>query len=277
MFAGIVLYNPDLDRLQQNVFAILPQVKQLLLVDNGSSNYAAILDLFETYPNIKIIHFECNKGVAAAQNVICEFAKRQGHEWAITLDQDSVSPNNLVSEYYKILGMDYLGMICPKIVDRNFGEIYVSENEQNIVEVDECIASASAIRISAWEKVGGFYEPLFIDKVDFDICQSLRECGYKIMRTNRVQLLHEVGHSRIVHYVGKDWLLLNHSPLRYYYIIRNAFIIGRRHGDMDRLIFRSLRTFYQVLRYEDCKLKKAKMMLIGFYHGIIGKEGKYGK
>ena len=277
MFAGIVLFNPDLNRLLQNVSAILPQVKQLLLVDNGSDNYLKILDLFKNVSKINTIHFDCNLGIAAAQNRICQFAKENGYEWAITLDQDSVCPDNLVLEYSKLLNMANVGIISPIIVDRNFGVIYESETEEEIDEIEECIASASAIRISAWEEVNGFYDPLFIDNVDFDICQSLRKCGYKIIRTNRVFLLHEVGHSRIVHYAGKDWILLNHSPLRYYYIIRNAFILGRRHGGLARFILRDMRIFYQVMRYEDNKCEKAKKMMLGFIHGIIGKEGKYGK
>lgn len=277
MFAGIVLFNPDLNRLLQNVSAILPQVKQLLLVDNGSDNYLKILDLFKNDSKINTIHFDCNLGIAAAQNRICQFAKENGYEWAITLDQDSISPIGLVEEYEKLIIDPSVGMVSPRIIDKNFGEIYIKENVSEVEEIKECIASASAIRISAWKEVGGFYEPLFIDKVDFDICQSLREAGYIILRTNRVKLLHEVGHSSIVHYAGKDWQLLNHSPLRYYYIIRNAFIVGRRHGGLARYILRDVRVFYQVTRFEDNKLEKAKKMLLGFIHGLIGKEGKYGK
>ena len=36
--AGIVTYNPNMKRLIENVNAILPQVEQVILVDNGSAN-----------------------------------------------------------------------------------------------------------------------------------------------------------------------------------------------------------------------------------------------
>lgn len=35
--AGIVLYNPDSERLAENIKAARPQVEQIILVDNGTS------------------------------------------------------------------------------------------------------------------------------------------------------------------------------------------------------------------------------------------------
>ena len=34
--AGIVLYNPDIERLRENIAAIAPQVDTLLFIDNAS-------------------------------------------------------------------------------------------------------------------------------------------------------------------------------------------------------------------------------------------------
>lgn len=280
MIAGIVLYNPDISRLQQNIDAILPQVDKLVLIDNGSENIDKVQMLLgQCYENNKtqLLLLGENLGIAVAQNRICQYAKQNGYKWAITLDQDSVSPNNLVEEYKKIISDPYVGMICPKITDRNFGEIYDGLVHEDIEEVPQCIASASAIRISVWEEVGGFYEPLFIDSVDFDICWSIREHGYKIIRNNKVVLLHEVGYSRVVHFAGKTRQIYNHSPLRYYYMMRNGFIVGRRHHRLLRSLRASVRLVYQINRYESNRYEKNKMLFIGFFHGFIGKTGKYGK
>lgn len=278
--AGIVLYNPDIPRLQQNIDAILPQVEKLILVDNGSKNIDKVqilLGQFYETKKIQLLLLGDNLGIAKAQNEICRWAQNNGDEWAITLDQDSVCPTNLVKEYEKLIHDSEIGMICPKVIDRNFGEITYGIEHKGIEEVPQCIASASAIRISAWEEVGGFYEPLFIDDVDFDICWSLREHGYKILRNNNVELLHEVGHGHIEHFAGKDRLILNHTPLRYYYKMRNSFIVGRRHHRLYKNLRASLRLVYQINRYEKNRFAKNKMLFIGFWHGIICKTGKYGK
>ena len=47
VLAGIVLYNPDLERLSENVSAIIPQVDILLLVDNKSNNINEIISLYK--------------------------------------------------------------------------------------------------------------------------------------------------------------------------------------------------------------------------------------
>lgn len=277
MIAGIVLYNPELKRLEENVNAILPQVDILLLVDNGSYNIQQIKERYQSIQGVRIIQLGSNKGIAAAQNRICELTRNEGYEWVITLDQDSVAPQGLVVEYEKMIADSNVAMVCPRIIDRNFGEIEDGKKHEGIEEVLTCIASASAIRISAWEEVGGFFEPLFIDKVDFDMCYSLHEHGYKILQTNNVNLLHEVGHGQLEFFAGKQRLILNHSPLRYYYIMRNGFIVGRRHHMLWKHLRANIRLVYQINRYESGRWEKNIMLLKGFLDGLIGKEGKYGE
>jgi rhamnosyltransferase len=39
---GIVSFNPDIDLLQSNIEAIINQVEQIYVVDNGSDNVSAV-------------------------------------------------------------------------------------------------------------------------------------------------------------------------------------------------------------------------------------------
>ena len=50
--AGIVLYNPDIKRLEENISAIAPQVNELILIDNSSKNIDEIAELTAKYENI---------------------------------------------------------------------------------------------------------------------------------------------------------------------------------------------------------------------------------
>lgn len=205
-------------------------------------------------------------------------AKNDGYKWVVTLDQDSVAPPNLVDEYLKHINTPNLGMICCKIIDRNFGERqYDKSHAKGVEDVELCITSASAIKIDAWEQVGGFCEKMFIDAVDFDMCFSLKENGYRIIRTNDVKLLHEVGHSRKVTFLGREELVFNHNPLRCYYMIRNGILLGKRHHQLLRQIGLAIKRMILVNIYEDNRLNKNKMIFKGFYHAIMGKYGKYGK
>ena len=47
--AGIVLYNPDLGRLKENIESICKQVDKVILIDNGSDNIRSNKEIFELY------------------------------------------------------------------------------------------------------------------------------------------------------------------------------------------------------------------------------------
>ena len=42
IYAGIVTFNPDIERLKENVCAICIQVPEVVIFDNGSSNFVDI-------------------------------------------------------------------------------------------------------------------------------------------------------------------------------------------------------------------------------------------
>lgn len=277
IIAGIITYNPDLERLEVNINAILREVDKLVLIDNDSTNIFDINQLMVNYPTIEVIRNLENKGVAKALNQEAEYALNNGYEWLLSLDQDSVVPQNFIMEYMKYISIENVGMICCKIIDRNFGELKCEQvNRSGIEYVNTCITSASMIRVTAWQNVCGFSDDMFIDSVDFDMCYSLIEKGYKILRTNNVALLHEVGHSRKVHFCGKEELVFNHSPFRCYYIIRNTIYLGRKHRNISLLkqFLLASKRFILVLSFEVNKIEKFKSMIKGFYHGFTIKIEK---
>ena len=245
-----------------------------MLVENGSSDITYLKELEDE--KIELIVNEENMGIAYALNQVMQFAHDNGYEWALTLDQDSVVPPDLIEKYMKLTSIDKVGMICCKIVDRNFGETTEQKSKTSgYEEVPMCITSASMLNWKAWKEVGGFAEEFFIDAVDFDMCLLLREHGYKIIRTYDTQLLHEVGHSQIRKLFGKEYLVYHHSPLRYYYMVRNGLYLGKRHHFVVHSTIRAFRQIAMALIYEDRKKEKLTMMAKGFWHAIIGRYGKY--
>ena len=276
VIASIVTYNPDIQRLLQNIQAILPQVTEIIIVDNASINLMDIHSLIEKiHESIFVLENKTNKGIATALNQAARYSLSKGYEWLITLDQDSVAPSNLISTYSVISNCNNIGIIGCKIVDRNFGVLGKERfKTEGFEEVPTCITSASMMNLTIWEEVGGFNEDMFIDSVDFDICLSMREHGYKIIKTYDTALLHEVGHSEIRKLFGKEYQIYHHSPLRYYYMIRNGIYLGKRHHFTFKATLCAIRLFILVLLYEQNKIEKAKKMLLGFYHASINRYGK---
>ena len=171
--AGIVLFNPDINRLKENISAVIVQCSHVYLVDNGSKNIDTVFELLKRFnqSRITVISNTENLGIAKALNQLTVAAQEDGFRWILTLDQDSVSPPNIVEEFVKYANNQNVGMLCPVIYDRNKG--VVVEAKDGYKEIDECITSGSLLNISAWENIGGFDETMFIDGVDFDICYRL--------------------------------------------------------------------------------------------------------
>lgn len=266
ILAGIVVFNPDPERLRENYAAIKDQVETVVVYDNGG------LDPGFFDESIARLGDGSNAGIAYALNAICEYAEKEGFEWAITLDQDSVTPKTLIGAYSAVLdycehtGIDNVGMVCPTILDRNYGSMSYDTGALGITEeTDACITSGSMINISAWKAAGGFWNALFIDMVDFDICWSLKERGYRIIRLNDQILLQEIGHARRVRLFGKDEVVYNHSPLRCYYMVRNTLAVGRKHGRRKQCRRWALKRILLVNLFEKGRIAKDWMILKGIF------------
>ena len=267
--AGIVIFNPDINRLKENISAVIVQCAHVYLVDNGSNNIDEVKKLLNQYNHSKVsvlCNME-NQGIAKALNQLASEAQKGGFDWILTLDQDSVAPSNIIEEFEKYTNNLNTGMLCPVICDRNKG--VVVEAKDNYKEIDECITSGSLLNIKAWRKIGGFDESMFIDGVDFDICYRLRKNGYKILCIQSVVLLHELG--RIVYHRFIFWKVLvkNHSAFRKFYIARNTVYLARKeHTNIIKAILQNVKHFLIVVCYEDDKWKKSKKILQGTIDGF---------
>lgn len=268
VLAGIVLFNPDIERLQQNINAIKGQVDKLILVDNGSTDtqYKKLLDISD----VEYVGNDSNKGIAFALNQILQYAYDNDYSWALTLDQDSVVAQNLMSVYSGIAKKDEVGIVCCKTIDRNFTELHQNEIEPDR-EVRYCITSASLTNVEAWKKTGGFDESMFIDWVDWDICIALRHHGYKIIKTDRTHILHELGTNTRIKRVGKyQFLILNRSSFRYYYVSRNWIYLGRKWKE-ENLTVKLLQVIKMLLIamvYESNKWENLKAFVKGTLDGF---------
>lgn len=274
IYAGIVLYNPDLQRLKMNIDALIMECafQNIIIVDNGSSNVNEINRFLSDYDIVRYIRNQANKGIACALNQICMEVWLCGGEWCLTLDQDSVISSGLINEYMKYVSYENVGLISCRIEDRNFGRMY-TKSDVGYEFIKSCITSSSFISMRIWEKVGGFNEDLFIDGVDFDYCIRLVKANYKILRTNNVALIHEVGHGRRVTLLGHTALVLNHVPWRYYYIARNYLFLGICHGQKLKWSIEVFKRILLVLIYERDKCSKLSYMIKGINHAIKGHLG----
>ena len=247
IIAGIVTYEPDIERLRENLEAISRQVPKVFIYDNGSSNSEAIAVLAGTSANTEVIYGETNDGIAAALNRLAKASLDRGATLLLTLDQDSISSPAMVATL-EIEIAEGIGMVTPYIVDRNkqsiedFRHLKLPRLERYRQPARRgAITSGAIVDLTAWRRVGGFDELFFIDYVDYDFNQRLMDAGYSILRVNTAALLHEVGRASPtwLRVPRKDlsgrwhverFFAFGHSPNRCYYKARNRILFTRKHG-----------------------------------------------
>jgi rhamnosyltransferase len=289
--AGIVLYNPEIKRLRENVAAIQKQVDSIILIDNCSKNSDYILKEYEQFNDIVIIKNNENKGIAFALNQICDKAIDMGFDWVLLLDQDSVCSPNIISTFEKYILEKDVALLTPYIVDINkisleeYEKIKLSETSL----VDWAITSGSLIKLSVWKKIGGFYNELFIDAVDIDYSRKLEINGYKQLRVNKEYLLQEVGRAEPTPIIRlhkdnagkwtvKRYFRTNHSLLRQYYMTRNNIILAkkyRRYKSIWKGVIFVIIMSLPKLFVEKNKMKLFKTLVKGFYDGYKFKVENY--
>lgn len=244
--AGITLYEPEPQRLKENVEAVLKQVERLYIVDNASSDLGEFKAAVRPDERIVLIENSENAGVACALNQMCEAAEGDGYEWLLTLDQDSLTEPDIIEKFCRYTDIPEVAIITPRYVDDNEPQIVSSESPAPYETVKRCDTSASLVRLEVWREVGGFDEAMFIDYVDFDFCTTVIENGYVILRDNEAVLHHRLGRAqeitffipigRVFHIkkLQKPIFTYNHSPFRTYYFVRNAIYYRYKHrGSID--------------------------------------------
>lgn len=264
---GIVLYNPEIKRLKENLDAIYEFAAEIILIDNASCNCYEINLLISAYDKIVFIQNKKNIGIARALNQICRQALNDDFSYVLTLDQDTVCPENIFDKYQEYMSSS-VGILCPKIKDRNYDSNLKFKDDTS--EIRSCITSGSLVLLSAWYNVNGFDENMFIDNVDIDFCYRIQKKGYKIVCLNTVSILHEIGHIQMRKFLLWNVRIKNHNAFRKYYIARNTIYLARKCNSISLILKSYLQIVKQyicVLFYENKKKEKIKAISKGLIDG----------
>jgi len=281
-----VTYNANTELLSKSINSIVTQADKVIIVDN-TPNKDEKLEIFKN-EDVEIIYLEDNFGIAYAQNVGIKNALEKYSEYIMLSDQDTIYPNNYISDMLKIFDIyDNVGAIAPRFIDgmKKSSDGFISLTpiifkqffpQSGLHEVMQVIASGKILNAKYLNNIGLMDENLFIDWVDLEWCWRARKKGYKIIGNADVVIEHQLGDS------SKDlgFREVNlRSPMRHYYITRNAFHLALRDKSLDlphriTLFFKSFRYIIGYPILSKPHLTHLKYVLLGFWHGIIGKLGK---
>ena len=244
VIVGITLYNPNINRLYENLSAILPQCSEIVLVDNGSQNINEVENLVKPYgENIVFVKNDDNCGVAHALNQMVEIATQKGYQEILFLDQDSVSSAGMVDKLVKYCTED-VAIVAAKVIDRNrqYNNFDSVEDNLDVVECLWPITSGSLVNVHVCNELGRFSEALFIDFVDDEFSIRVHLGGYHMVQVNDAPLYHEIGKLKPVgipfpHFENGKITMRRaydsgHSSSRHYYQVRNLAAIREVYGSV---------------------------------------------
>jgi rhamnosyltransferase len=281
--AVVVTFNPDIKKLRNLVDSIFNQVNMVFIINNSESiNFS-----FCKYGNVEVHNLGENYGIAYAANIGLQKSCELGAEYVLISDQDTLFPIDYVKSLVNSFNNN-TAAVSPAFYDSvsNLKSLfYVSStcffNKSYIntgcFDIYQAIASGLLIKHDSLNSIGFFDTDLFMDWVDFEWCWRARAKGFKIIGNADVVIQHQLGDS------SKDlgFTKVNlRSPIRHYYITRNGFYLALYSKNLDlghRVIM-----FFKIFRYivgysilSKPHSKHLKAVLIGFWHGVTKKLGKY--
>ena len=217
----VVLYNPD-KAVVENIKSYQSFLRKLFVIDNSTSYNEEVINKLKEYPNIVYVSLDGNKGIAKALKEGLELSIKDKADFTLTMDQDSIFPSDkldVVKTYLEKYSGEYA------IIGLNFNS---DSKEAKLVEEQFLLTSGNFIKNEDYQKIEGFKEELFIDWVDFDLCEQFYSIGKKVGYINEVSLLHTMGNPESHNLLGKTVTALNHPLIRYYYRYRNGLYLYKR-------------------------------------------------
>ncbi|MBE6095224.1 MAG: glycosyltransferase family 2 protein [Schwartzia succinivorans] len=235
--AVVILYHPDVKTVE-NVLSYANAVDQVYLYDNSETSHEHLFRHLTQQLNCVYIFNGNNRGIGAAINETARMAESEGADWLFTFDQDSKADAEMVPQMRKYIeSIDYrdcIGIVAPRIVspiDTRPDDSYIQE-EPYIMYVSTVIQSGALHNLSAFKKVGGYDERLFIDYVDFDYCVRCRLAGFVIAKIPGAAIYHQEDSPFEVQEInGSKRFMGKYSPQRYYYQCRNMLYCKERYRD----------------------------------------------
>lgn len=274
--AAVVLFRPN-EEVESNVGSYLDGVERVFAVDNSPHPDPRSLQRLRSHPRVKWMELGRNAGVAAALNLACDEARREGFEWLLTMDQDATfAPGQLASlltEFADVPDRDAVAVFCPTY---NFPTPGLNPQETRYAELDIVLTAFNLLNLEVHRAIGGFDERLFIDEVDHEFCLRARLRGYRIVQATRVLVQHQAGQVARARHCGVAIQYQRHPPERLYTISRNTLAISRWYRDAFPEVVRERRSrllvvIKQAIRFGPRRIAAAYAVARGAVDAWLGR------
>lgn len=284
VFSLITTYQPEISNLKLLVEKLARQTDFIVIANNSDFEIAS--EELELNSPIHVINFGENLGIAEAQSRGMKWAFENGADFVLQMDQDSTPHDDMVQQLLQCYSEMSIAGLNPGLVGvQDYDKITGHVNKARVkkgtaindkyYDVDSTLSSGSLIPKTAWEKVGGMRDDLFIDAVDHEYCWRLRHAGFKVIRNRNALLAHRLGDGRfkILNLVSVGMP----SPFRHYYATRNIFLLLKekhvpRYWKISSLIKLAGKVVFYPVFLPNGK-QRLSFFIKGIRDGLAGKSG----
>ena len=272
LLAIVVTYFPEKELLEKNVSAFINHVDKVFFWENTPEDKK---QQYRFIDNPKIEY--CGDGINSishALNYAWKYAEKNGYDYLLTMDQDSVFEN---FDYYLECTIHNekapWGIWSPRIVSHDYPKT-ISKTE-GAVEMMSAITSGLLQKVSLITKIGGWNEGFAIDGLDDEYCFHAQRMGIKTFAIKNAFLIQQYGHPQNAYLGGHSVTLSNYSPQRYYSIYLSHVQLSRMFPEQEifKLILKEhwFGLIKWIFVFEDQRFKKLYKIISGIINGYISK------
>lgn len=223
-----ILYKPS-DAVADYIATYAPFVDFLYIINNSNTDLQDLVTLINqktSNTKIEFINSKENAGIATSLNVACKLAVKNGYDWILTMDQDSYFVNaTFFDQARPLLPEQNIGIIAASY----YGKIpFKNDYSANFNQLLIALTSGNLVNLSAWGKIHGFDEKLFIDEVDNDFCLRLKQRQLLVLGSKQIFLQHSLGLEFSIRplFTKKSRQIGIHAPFRMYFTVRNGLYVS---------------------------------------------------
>ena len=267
----IILYNPTKEDIK-NTKKNISYFKSGILIWNSKKIFSV------KNPKIREIELKQNLGQAKALNIGFKEALSMNINLILTLDQDSklIEKSSNLIKIINLYSNKYINPACFSF--KSITNPIIKKEKSNKKSPQICLTSITAGSIyltSAWGKLKGFKNELFIEGIDTEFSIRAKKNKFNFYKFSHPIIIHDAGIPIKRNFLFFNLVLRKHSDIRIYLQYRNnlpTFIKNLHHFPLwsFRSLFNLLiKKSFLIMLGTDNILKTFLWIAKGVFHGLI--------
>lgn len=272
----VALYKPSIDDLKNIINYINSCDMCILMDDSDTSSEQIVMSYFDEKYRDKLMYIwnGTNIGLCASVNRGMEIAEKNGADWILLMNPDSIMRDSDIEEFRNFI-RQYSGLRIAAIAPQYDYDRHPRKRYTGYRKIRWANMSGMCIKVATLKIIGQFEERLFIDGLDLEWGIRAYKQGYEIIEIGSAIMEHHPAETKIYSICGRKIFMYGWaSPIRYYYQFRSNHYMIKKYRSFEALKCQIIK-LSKVLLLFDNKREYLKMYKKAISDCRCGKWCKY--